>query len=85
MTPSASAARPALEVADIIRAHGQAYLAQQGAHLSAGQQRVLHELAVCRTAALGGHTEVCADCGQQRVSCIMSMKARLSSSSWAKK
>jgi Putative transposase/Transposase zinc-binding domain len=68
MSSTTLAARPALEVADIIRAHGAAYLAEHGAQLSGGQKRALHELAACRTAALGGHTEVCADCGQQRVS-----------------
>jgi hypothetical protein len=62
-----AAARPVLEVADIIRQHGPAYLEQHGASLSGAQQRALHELAACRTAALGGHTETCADCGQQRV------------------
>jgi hypothetical protein len=58
--------RPALEVADIFRAHGAAYLAQHGSQLNDGQRRALQELAVCRTAALGGHTEACAGCGQQR-------------------
>jgi hypothetical protein len=60
--------RPVLEVADVVRAHGPAFLQRHGAHLSADQRRVLHELALCRTAALGGHTEQCADCGQQRIS-----------------
>jgi hypothetical protein len=60
--------RPALEVADVLRAHGPAYLAAHGPHLSRDQQRVIRELALCRTAALGGHTEQCAGCGAQRVS-----------------
>ena len=62
------ASRPALEVADVFRRHGPAFLATHGPHLSAGQQRALQELALCRTAALGGHTEACAGCGQQRIS-----------------
>ena len=62
------AQRPALEVADVLRTHGPAYLATHGAHLSRDQQRALRELALCRTAALGGHTEQCAGCGAQRVS-----------------
>ena len=60
--------RPALEVADVFRAHGASYLAAQGPHLSRDQQRALKELALCRTAALGGHTEHCVGCGSQRVS-----------------
>jgi len=59
--------RPALEVADVIRAHGPAFLAKHGAALTGGQRRVLADLAVCRTAALGGHVEHCADCGAERI------------------
>lgn len=66
MTDLAAPCRPALEVADVFRAHGQAFLDRYGQHLSAGQRRVLKELALCRTAALGGHVEACADCGHQR-------------------
>ncbi len=62
------ATRPALEVADVFRRHGPAFLAEHGPHLSTGQSRALHELALCRTAALGGHTEACVGCGQQRIS-----------------
>jgi Putative transposase/Transposase zinc-binding domain len=60
--------RPALEVADVLRAHGAAYLAAQGTHLSRDQLRALKELALCRTAVLGGHTEQCVGCGVPRVS-----------------
>jgi hypothetical protein len=63
----ATPSRPALEVADIVRAHGAAYLQEHGGQLSPAQRRALHELAACRTAALGGHTERCAGCGEQRV------------------
>jgi hypothetical protein len=64
----ATPTRPALEVADILRKHGETYLQTHGAHLSRDQQRALKELALCRTAALGGHTEQCAGCGKQRIS-----------------
>ena len=47
--------RPALEVADLVRAQGAAFLARHGAGLSAEQRRALQAVAVCRTAALGGH------------------------------
>jgi hypothetical protein len=60
--------RPTLEVADVLRAHGAAFLAEQGAHLSRDQQRAVQELALCRTAALGGHTAECVGCGAQRLS-----------------
>jgi Putative transposase/Transposase zinc-binding domain len=59
--------RPRLEVADIIRAHGAAFLDASGASLSSGQRRVLADLAACRTAALGGHVEACDRCGHQQI------------------
>ena len=59
--------RPALDVAEVIRRHGAAFLARHGGVLSAVQRQALHDLAVCRTAALGGHLEHCADCGAERV------------------
>jgi hypothetical protein len=55
--------RPPLEVADVIRAHGPAFLAQYGSSLSLPQRRALSALARCRTAALGGHVERCDHCG----------------------
>lgn len=59
--------RPAWEVADVIRRHGEAFLAKYGGGLTAEQRRVLRDLADCRTAALGGHVERCLDCGQDRI------------------
>jgi hypothetical protein len=59
--------RPALEMADVLRAHGASYLAAHGAHLSRDQVRAVKELALCRTAALGGHTEQCGGCGARRI------------------
>jgi Putative transposase/Transposase zinc-binding domain len=58
--------RPLLEVADVIRSHGEAFLQKYGSHLSATQKKTLRDLAQCRTAALGGHVERCLDCGHQR-------------------
>jgi Putative transposase/Transposase zinc-binding domain len=63
---TACASRPALELADVLRAHGQQLLDRYAGQLTAGQRRVVKELALCRTAALGGHVEGCADCGYQR-------------------
>jgi hypothetical protein len=58
--------RTSLEVADILRAAGPAYRAQAG-HLSLQQLKVMSAIEHCRTAALGGHVEACADCGHQRI------------------
>jgi hypothetical protein len=67
MSTSAEPKRPALEVADIIRQHGDAFLAKYGSHLTAEQRRAMVDLSLCRTAALGGHIERCADCGYERI------------------
>jgi hypothetical protein len=67
MTSAVAGQRPALEVADVIREHGEAFLAKFGGFLNRTQKKALHDLAVCRTAALGGHVERCADCGHERI------------------
>ena len=55
--------RPALEVADVVRQYGAAYLSRYGSTLSTEQHRALRAIAVCRTAALGGHATQCDQCG----------------------
>ena len=62
----ASATRPLLEVADILRAHGEAYCARY--RVSSLQAAVMRRLVACRTAALGGHIDACGRCGYTRVS-----------------
>src|SRR5262249_17205419 len=57
--------RPPLEVADIVRQHGDAFRARYGAILSGVQQRALRAIALCRTAALGGHITPCDHCGHE--------------------
>ncbi len=59
--------RPALEVADIFRRHGDAFRAAQGGRLSPDQRRVMAAIEACRTASLGGHVERCEDCGLVRI------------------
>jgi Putative transposase/Transposase zinc-binding domain len=59
--------RPALEVADVFRQHGDAFLGLYGDGLSREQDRVLRDVTACRTAALGGHVEECDRCGHRRV------------------
>src|SRR5882762_5024838 len=55
-----------LEVADVFRRHGDAYRRAHDAHLGRIERRVMSAIELCRTAALGGHTEACAECGLVR-------------------
>jgi hypothetical protein len=59
--------RPTLEVGEIIRKYTPVFLDRYDSVLSTEQRRVLKDLALCRTAALGGHVEECDQCGQQRI------------------
>ncbi|PYS20910.1 MAG: IS91 family transposase [Acidobacteria bacterium] len=59
--------RPKPELADVFRRYGEAYRQQFGALLSTAQRRVMTAIEQCRTAALGGHVEVCDRCGHQRI------------------
>jgi hypothetical protein len=63
---TAAAAQPRLEVADILRAYGDAYRASHP--VSPEQAIVLRRLVACRTAALGGHVDSCDACGWVHVS-----------------
>lgn len=54
------------ELADVIKRFGSRLTAQ--AKLTPLQQKVLCKIAQCRTAALGGHEEVCENCGTLRYS-----------------
>jgi hypothetical protein len=54
--------RPALEVADIFRAHGAAWRKANAGHVSLGQLKVMSAIESCRTAALGGHVARCEKC-----------------------
>ncbi len=58
--------RPRFEVADVVRTCGETY--RNSHRPSAAQQRVLRNIAACRTAALGGHVDQCDSCGHVRVS-----------------
>jgi hypothetical protein len=59
----APARRPAFEVADVFRAHGEAYRQSHG--MTGGQAKVMRAIETCRTAVLGGHVDFCLDCGAQ--------------------
>ena len=49
------------EVADIFRRYGQDY--RRNNFLSSGQSKAMRHIEICRTAKLGGHTDVCDHCG----------------------
>jgi hypothetical protein len=68
-----AATRPRLEVADILRAHGDAY--RPGHPVSPEQATVMRHLTACRTAVLGGHVDSCQACGFVRV-CYNSCRDR---------
>ena len=57
-----------LEVADVLRRHGEAYRRDHAGHLGRVEKRIMSAITACRTAALGGHVEACDDCGVARVS-----------------
>jgi hypothetical protein len=59
--------RPAIEIADILRRHGDAYRRVHAGHLGRVERRVMSAIVACRTEALGGHVEACDDCGTTRV------------------
>jgi predicted Zn-ribbon and HTH transcriptional regulator len=58
--------RTSLEVADVFRNHGAAYRQAHDGHIGRVEHRVMSAIEACRTAALGGHVEQCADCGFTR-------------------
>jgi hypothetical protein len=59
--------RPALEVADIFRAHGPAWRLKQAGRLSLGQLKVMSAIEQCRSAALGGHVLQCPACEHTQI------------------
>ena len=59
---------PVLEVAEVFRRHGDVYRQVHAGHLGRTEIRVMSAVTACRTAALGGHTESCGDCGLVRIS-----------------
>ena len=61
-----SSGRGGLEVADIVRTYGADYRARH--RLPKHHHDVLNALERCRTAALGGHVDVCDHCGHERIS-----------------
>jgi Putative transposase/Transposase zinc-binding domain len=60
--------RPPLEVADLIRAAGDAFLERNRHWLGWQHVKVLNAIRRCRTAALGGHLDQCTRCGHRAIS-----------------
>jgi hypothetical protein len=56
-----------LEVADILRRHGDAYRRVHAGHLGRVERRVMSAIVACRTAVLGGHIEACDACGMTQI------------------
>src|SRR2546427_6638502 len=57
--------RPPLEVADLIRTAGTAFIERNRAWIRWSHIKVLLAIARCRTAALGGHIDECVRCGHR--------------------
>jgi len=57
--------RPPLEVADLVRAAGTAFIERNRQWIRWAHIKVLLAIARCRTAALGGHIDECSRCGHR--------------------
>src|SRR5437899_576470 len=60
--------RPPLEVADLVRAAGNAFIEGSRQWITWKHVKVLLAIARCRTAALGGHLDECTRCGHRAIS-----------------
>jgi len=60
--------RPTLEVADILRAQGDHFLDRYRSSLDFQQRKAFRAMQRCRTAALGGHLDLCPQCGHRDIS-----------------
>src|SRR6266481_8253252 len=60
--------RPPLEVADLVRAAGDAFIERSRKWITWKHVKVLLAIARCRTAALGGHFDECTRCGHRAIS-----------------
>jgi Putative transposase/Transposase zinc-binding domain len=60
--------RPPIEVADLVRAAGHAFIERNRHWIRGKHVKVLRAIARCRTAALGGHLDQCTRCGHRAIS-----------------
>jgi len=58
--------RGGVDLAEIFRTHGEAFRRTHRLHRA--QRRAMRAIETCRTAALGGHRDVCDHCGAERLS-----------------
>ncbi|HWQ53693.1 MAG TPA: IS91 family transposase [Bryobacteraceae bacterium] len=68
--------RPAVEVADILRAQGDRFLDRYERVFDFQQLKAFRAIQRCRTAALGGHIDACPRCGFQAAICYNSCRNR---------
>jgi hypothetical protein len=59
--------RPAYEVADIFRLHGEKYIRTHS--LTPQQAKVMSDILICRTGEAGYHADVCGECGHIEIQC----------------
>jgi hypothetical protein len=59
---------PPLEVADLVRSAGRAFIERNRSWLNRLHLKVLTAIERCRTAALGGHLDACVRCGHRVIS-----------------
>jgi len=60
--------RPPLEVADLVRAAGEAFIERSRPWITGKHVKVLLAIRRCRTAVLGGHLDECTRCGHRAIS-----------------
>jgi Putative transposase/Transposase zinc-binding domain len=58
--------RPAVEVADILRAQGSRFLDKYQSSFGYQKLKAFRAIQNCRTAALGGHLDACLECGYRK-------------------
>ena len=68
--------RPAIEVADIVRAQGRQFVQRYQSSISYQQLKALRAVQRCRTAALGGHKDKCVGCGYEAAISYNSCRSR---------
>jgi len=57
-----------IELAEIVAAHGDDYLAEFGSRMLPSHRRALEDVRACRTIIMGGHLAECEECGHQHYS-----------------
>lgn len=57
-----------VELADIVKAHGDDYLRRHGERMLHSHKRALFAIEHCRTVVMGGHIAECEECGHQNYS-----------------